>query len=83
MQLMLFRFFFTFDMAGASEASSKWVGKTKKFSKVCKKWVGKLLYSIKIRQKSGWARAHPAHPAPTPLYGFEFHMYEPADIVCF
>ena len=51
---------------GASEASSKWVGKTKNHGS--KKWVGKFPYSIKIRQKSGWAHAYPAHPASTPLY---------------
>ena len=53
--------------AGASKASSKWVGKTKNYSYGSKKWVGKHSFSIMIRQKSGWARAHPAHPAPTPL----------------
>ena len=46
---------------GASEASSKWVGKTKYYSTCSKKWVGKRPFSIQIKQKSGWARAHPAH----------------------
>ena len=54
-------------MTGALEAASKWVGKTKNYSTGIKKWVGKRPFSIKIKQKSGWARAHPAHPAPTPL----------------
>ena len=29
--------------------------------------MGKCPFSIKGDQKSGWARAHPAYPAPTPL----------------
>ena len=53
---------------GASEASAKWVGITKNHSTGSKKWMGTRPFSIKIKQKSGWARAHPAHPAPTPLY---------------
>ena len=52
---------------GASEASSKWAGKTKKYSTGNQKWLGKRPFSIKIKQKSEWARAHPAHQAPTPL----------------
>ena len=58
---------FTISEPGASEASSKWVGTVKNYSTVSKKWVGKCPFSIKVKQKSGWARAHPAHPAPTPL----------------
>ena len=52
---------------GTSEASSKWVGKTKYYSIGSKKWVGKTKYysigskkwvgkrpfSIKIKEKSG------------------------------
>ena len=53
--------------AGVSEASSKWVGKTKNYYNYSKKWVGTHPFSIMVRQKSGWARVHPAHPAPTPL----------------
>ena len=44
---------------GASEASSKWVGKTKNYYNGSKKWVEKHPYSITIMQK--------AHPAPIPL----------------
>ena len=51
-------------VTGASEASSKWVGKTKNYYNGSKNWVGKHPYSIVIRQKSRWASAH---PAPTPL----------------
>ena len=54
-------------LTGASEASSKWVGTTMNYSNGSKKWVGNRPYSLMIRQKSGWARAHLAHPAPTPL----------------
>ena len=55
-------------ITGALEASSKWVGKTKIYSTGSKKRVGKGPISIKIKQKSGWARAHPTHTALTPLY---------------
>jgi len=55
-------------MTGALEASSKWVSKTKNYSTGIKKWVGKRPFLIKIKQKSRWARAHPAHQAPTPLH---------------
>ena len=61
--------------SGASEASSKWVGTTKNYSTGSKKWVGTRPFSIKIKQKSGWARAHPAHPAPTPLENI--YLYKP------
>ena len=46
--------------------ASKWVGMTKNYSTGSKKWVGRRLFSINVRQKSGWARAH---LAPTPLKG--------------
>ena len=49
------------------EASPKWVGKAKNYFTSSKKWVAKCPFFIKIRQKSGWAHAHPAHPALTPL----------------
>ena len=52
---------------GASEASSKWVVKTKNYSTISKKWVSKRPFSIKMKQKSGWARPHPAYPTPTRL----------------
>ena len=52
---------------GALEASSKWAGKTRNCSTSSKKWVGKCLFSIKVKQKSGLGRDHLAHPAPTPL----------------
>ena len=55
------------------EASSNWVGTIKNYSTVSKKWVGKCPFSIKVKQKSEWALAHPAHPAPTPLYYDEFN----------
>ena len=53
------------NITGASEASSKWVGKTKNYSTCSKNWVGKRPFSIKIKQKSEWARTN---PAPTPLH---------------
>ena len=57
--------------------ASKWLGKTKKYSNGSKKWVDKNPYSIIIRQKSGWARAHPAYPAPMPLKPLEYwHAFE-------
>ena len=46
--------------SGASEAFSKWVGKTKNYSTASKKWVVKHSFSLKIKQKS-------AHLAPPPL----------------
>ena len=55
---------------GAEEASSKWVGKTKNHSTGSKKWVGKFPFSIKVKQKSGWTRALPVHPSPTPQIMF-------------
>ena len=60
-------FSFTILYTGASGASSKWVGTIKNYSTDSKKWVGKCPFSMKVKQKSGWARAHPAHLAPTPL----------------
>ena len=57
-------------LSGASEASSKWVGKTKNHYTGSKKWVGKHFFSLKIKQKSGWVRAQPTHPASTPLLLF-------------
>ena len=62
-QLWILRLYLT----GALEASSKYVGKIKKYSTGGKRWVGKLLFSVKMKQKSGWARTYPAHWAPTPL----------------
>ena len=56
---MFIIFHCTLQHSGASEASSKWVGKTKYYSTGSKKWVGKRLFSIKFKQKSGWVRAHP------------------------
>ena len=38
--------------------SSKWVGKTKYYFSVYKKMVDKFPFSVKIKQKSGWAHAH-------------------------
>ena len=35
-----------------------------------KKWAGKHPFSLKIKQESGWPRAHPTHPAPIPLLGY-------------
>ena len=64
----LFSDFDPVHVSGAQEPSSKWVGKTKNFSSGSKKWVGKYPFSIKVKLKIGWAHAHPAHPASTPLY---------------
>ena len=34
-------------------------------------------FSINIKEKSGWARAHPAYPAPMPLKPLEYwHAFE-------
>ena len=38
--------------------------KTRKYFTGSKQWVGKCPFSLKVKQKSGWARAH---PASTPL----------------
>ena len=54
-------------LVGALEDSSKWMDKTKDYSTGSKKWVGKYPFSMKVKQRGGWARANPAHLAPTPL----------------
>ena len=42
-----------YNCSGASEASSKWVGKTKNYSTGSKKWVSKHFFSLKIKNKVG------------------------------